>query len=279
MAIPPEKSGTEIIPLIFDGQEIRKVLDEGQWKYCIADCIRALTGSKDPAGYWRVLKKRLKAEGAFQPVTNCNGFKNQPVTNGDGFKFKRFKTAAADGKMRLMEYGTMEEIFRIIESVPSPKAEPFKIAIAGNAAQKVKEALNPDLAIRSGVEGYMRKGLSPRQAEARMRSVFTRTALTQAWKEHGIEGDGYAKLTDLETRKTFGKSTAQLKRERGVIHGTAKDGMTLKELSAQAVSDAAIALLVEKHDPYGYEENAVEVVKGSAAGREVLAVMNRILEE
>jgi hypothetical protein len=173
----------------------------------------------------------------------------------------------------------MEELFRIVQSVPSPKAEPFKRAVAEKAAQKVKEAMNPDLAIASAVEGLMRRGYAPKRAEARVRSAITRVALTQAWKAHGIQNHEYAQLTELETKETFGKTTAQFKRERGIIAGSAKDGMTLQELSAQAVSDATITLLVEKHNPYGYAENAMQVVKGSKAGKAVLETIEKILAD
>lgn len=249
--------------LDYKGKPIRREkLEDGTEVWVVADVIAAVTQSKDPQHYWYVVKKRMQAEG------------NEDVT-----KCYTLKIRTADGKMREVECMTREQILRMLESIPSKKAEACKQWIAHLANERIEEIKNPDLALKRGYEGYIRKGMPPKKAMARARGVLARTGLTEEWKSHGIEKPKeFAMLTDRESWGIFGKTTSEMKRDRRLAPvQSLRDNMSLSELAAQFVGDVAISELIEKNDPYGYEENAVEVDKGSAAGARVLADLNRLL--
>ena len=254
-----------ISDLEYKGKPIRRgKLEDGTEVWVVIDVIAAVTQSKNPTDYWYRVKRRMKEEGN-EISTNC----------------RQLKIQASDGKFYTMEVMTRNEILRMLQSIPSKKAEPFKQWIAKLAGERIEEIQNPDVALKRGYEGYLKKGMTPEKAMARAKSVVARVGLTDEWKSHGIEKPKeYAMLTDRESKGIFGQTTSEMKRDRDLAPvQSLRDNMSLSELTAQDVADTAISLLVEKNNPYGYEANAVEVDKGSSVGARVLADLNRLLEE
>ena len=254
-----------ISDLEYKGKPIRRgKLEDGTEVWVVIDVIAAVTQSKNPTDYWYRVKRRMKEEGN-EISTNC----------------RQLKIQASDGKFYTMEVMTRNEILRMLQSIPSKKAEPFKQWIAKLAGERIEEIQNPDVALKRGYEGYLKKGMTPEKAMARAKSVVARVGLTNEWKSHGIEKPKeYAMLTDRESKGIFGQTTSEMKRDRDLApFQSLRDNMTISELAAQFVGDVAISQLIEKDNPYGYDENAVEVDKGSAVGARVLADLNRLLEE
>lgn len=251
--------------LEYKGRPIRRgKLEDGTEVWVITDVIAAVTESKNPTDYWYRVKRRMKEEGS-EVSTNC----------------RLLKIKAADGKYYDTQVMTLPQLLRMLQSLPSKKAEPFRVFMAEAGYTLIKEAANPDLAIKRGYEGYLKKGMTPKKAMARAKSVLHRNVLTDQWKSHGVsEPKEFAMLTDRESKGVFGKTTSEMKRDRDLTPiQSLRDNMSLSELMAQDVADTAISLLVEKNNPYGYDENAVEVDKGSAVGARLLADLNRVLTE
>ncbi|MBQ1424561.1 MAG: hypothetical protein IIY98_00270, partial [Aeriscardovia sp.] len=254
-----------ISKLEYQGKPIRRArLEDGTEVWVVTDGIGAVTGSKNPQNYWYKTRGRMKEEGC-EWVTNCH----------------ILKIKAADGKYYDTQVMTLPQFLRMLQSLPSKKAEPFRAFMAEAGYTLIKEAQNPDLAIKRGYENYRRKGMTPEMAMRRAKSVLHRNVLTDQWKRRGIsEPKEFAMLTDRESKGVFGKTTSEMKRDRDLAPvQSLRDNMSLSELMAQDVADTAISLLVEKNNPYGYDENAVEVDKGSSVGARVLADLNRLLEE
>ena len=179
----------------------RTVWDEREekWFFSIVDVIAVLTDSKDPALYWRVLKKRLRDEGN-ETVTNCNAF----------------KMVAPDGKRRYTDVANQEQLFRLIQSIPSPKAEPFKQWMARVASERIDEMQDPEKAIDRGYEYYRRLGYSEAWIKERMKGKDVRKALTDEWQRTGVSGQQYATLTDIITQERSGITTRQYKSFKGL---------------------------------------------------------------
>lgn len=269
----PQQTSKEVSQLLPEGVLVQEYkshkirtahLEDGTQVWVVIDGIAAITRSKDPSAYWRKVKERLQREG------------NETVTNCHTLKF-----VALDDKLRSTDVMTRDQILRMLQSIPSKKAEPFKQWIAHLAGERIEEIKNPDLAVKRGYEGYLKKGMTPEKAMRRARGALPRNNLTDEWKSHGVETPkGYALLTDRESKGTFGKTTGEMKRERGLERiASLWDSMSMGELLAQEASDTAISLLIEKYNPKGYCENAVEVDKGSAVGARLLADVNRLLAE
>ena len=237
-------------------------LEDGTEVWVVSDIIGAITQSKDPARYWRVVKHRMAKEGN-QSVSNCNQLKIQ----------------ASDGKFYAVDVMTREQILRMLESIPSKKAEPFKQWIARLANERIEEIKNPDLAVKRGYEGYLKKGMSPEKAMKRARGVLARNNLTEQWKRHGVKTQReYALLTDRESKGTFGKTTGEMKKERGLERAdNLRNSMSVAELIAQEASDTAISLLIDQNNPQGFKENGREVDKGSTVGAGVMEMFRRVL--
>ena len=181
----------------FEGKHIRSVWDneKEEWLFCVVDVVAALTESENPQVYWRVLKKRLKKEGN-QSVTNCNALKMK----------------AADGKMRLTDVANMQGIFRIIQSIPSPKAEPFKIWLSETGKNRIDEIIDPELTIDRALETYLKKGYSREWINQRLQSIQVRKELTDTWQDHGVKaGNEYAILTNEITKAWSGMTTREYK--------------------------------------------------------------------
>jgi hypothetical protein len=237
-------------------------LEDGTEVWVVSDIIAAITQSKNPRKYWNVIKGRMIKEGN-QSVTNCNQLKIQ----------------ASDGKFYAVDVMTREQVFRMLQSIPSKKAEPFKLWLAKLGNERLEEIENPDLAIQRGYEGYLKKGMSPAKAKARAKTVIHRNELTQKWLDHGInEPKEFAMLTDRESKGTFGCTTSEMKKEKSLTPAqNLRDNMTEAELLAQDASDVAISLLIDKHNPQGYAENVKEVDKGSTVGAGVMEMFRRVL--
>jgi hypothetical protein len=192
---------------IFDDKKVRAIWDEEQekWYISIVDVVTALTDSVDPAAYWRKLKQRLKAEGN-ETVTNCHGLKMQ----------------ASDGKMRMADVADTAQLFRLIQSIPSPKAEPFKLWLAKIAEERLDEMQDPELTIDRALEQYLQLGYSENWINQRLKSIEIRKELTDEWKSRGLkEGTHFATLTDIITRTWAGKTTREYK----ILKGLKKENL------------------------------------------------------
>ena len=238
---------------LYENKEIRSAWDEEkeEWYFSIVDVVGVLTESENPQVYWRVLKKRLKEEGN-ETVTNCNGLKMK----------------AADGKMRLTDVADMQGIFRIIQSIPSPKAEPFKLWLAEVGKERIDEIIDPELTIDRALETYLKKGYTREWINQRLQAIQVRKELTDAWDDHGIEkGIEYAILTDEITKAWSGMTTRKYKDLKGLKKENIRDNMTTLEIVLNMLAEATTTELTKTTNPQGLEENK-KVAKegGSVAG-------------
>jgi hypothetical protein len=192
---------------LFEEKQVRSVWDAEQekWYISIVDVIAVLTESIDPSAYWRKLKQRLKEEGN-ETVTNCHGL----------------KMLAADGKMRMTDVADTEQLFRLIQSIPSPKAEPFKLWLAQVASERLDEMQDPELSIDRALEQYLKLGYSENWINQRLKSIEIRKELTDEWKKRGLkEGQQFATLTDIITKAWSEKTTKEYK----VLKGLKKENL------------------------------------------------------
>jgi len=211
---------------IFEQKEVRTLWDEDaeKWFISVVDVIAVLTESVNPTAYWRKLKQRLKEEG------------NETVTNCHGLKMK-----AADGKMRLTDVADTEQIFRLIQSIPSPKAEPFKLWLAKVGQERLDEMQDPELSIDRALEQYMELGYSQNWINQRLKSIEVRKELTDEWKSRGIkEGLQFATLTNIITRAWSEKSTKEYKVLKGLKKENLRDNMTNTELILNMLAEASV---------------------------------------
>ena len=225
---------------LFGEKNIRTVWDdkEEKWYFSIVDVVSVLTDSKDPTAYWRKLKQRLKEEG------------NETVTNCHGLKLK-----AADGKMRMTDVADQEQLFRLIQSIPSPKAEPFKQWMAQVASTRVDQMQDPELDIQQAIEDYKRLGYSDNWINQRIKSIEVRKELTDEWKRTGVkEGLEYASLTDIITKEWSGMTTKQYKQHKGLKKENLRDNMTNLEMAFNILAEASATELSKQRDPQGYSQ-------------------------
>ena len=209
---------------LFEERKVRTVWDDeaGKWYVSIVDVIAVLTESKDAAAYWRKLKQRLKAEGN-ETVTNCHGL----------------KMTAPDGKMRLTDVADVEQLFRLVQSIPSPKAEPFKLWLSSLARERLEEIDDPEQGIDRMLEYYHRKGYSENWINQRLKSIEVRKELTDEWERRGIKkGQEYATLTDIITLGWSGMTTRQYKQYKGLKTESLRDNMTNLELVLNMLAEA-----------------------------------------
>ena len=237
---------------IFEEKNVRTVWDdkEEKWYFSIVDVVEVLTDSKDSAAYWRKLKQRLKAEG------------NETVTNCHGLKLK-----AADGKMRMTDVADQEQLFRLIQSIPSPKAEPFKVWMAQVASSRIDQMQDPELDIQQAVADYKRLGYSDNWINQRIKSIEVRKELTDEWKRTGVkEGVEYASLTDIITKEWSGMTTKQYKRHKGLKKENLRDNMTNLEMAFNILAEASATELSKQRDPKGFvQQKRVAKDGGSVA--------------
>ena len=235
---------------MFEDQPIRTAWNEDQeeWYFSVVDACAVLAESKDPAAYWRKLKQRLKEEG------------NETVTNCHALKMK-----AADGKRRLTDVATTEQLLRIIQSIPSKKAEPFKLWLAQVGRERIEEIIDPELTIERALATYAKKGYPADWINQRLQTIRARKELTDAWKDHGIEeGKEYAILTDEVTKAWSGMSTRQYKNLKGLKKENLRDNMSTLELALNMLAEATTTELTKVQNPQGLEENKVVAQQGGA---------------
>jgi hypothetical protein len=233
---------------LFEGQNIRYVWDEEkeQYFFSVVDVIQVLTESTNPQTYWRVLKKRLLDEGN-ETVTNCNAL----------------KLPAADGKMRLTDVATTEQLFRLIQSIPSKKAEPFKLWLAEVGRQRLEQLQDPEQSIDQAIRDYRRLGYSEAWINQRIKTIEVRKALTDEWKRGGMQEDrDYAALTDIISKAWSGMTTREYKRHKGLRKENLRDNMTNVELMLNGLAEAAATELSQRENPQGFRENAEIAQRG-----------------
>ena len=231
----------ETISNLFEGNEIRSIWDSEKEEYyfSVVDVISVLTESKDPSHYWRTLKSRMLQEG------------NETVTNCDTLKLK-----AKDGKMRYTDMLDTKNIFRLIESIPSPKAEPFKMWLANLGSERIDEVFNPELAVNRAVEYYRKKGYDDKWIKSRLTGIVDRFKLTDVWKESGIIKDYEYGILTNEIYKTWsGMKASEYKAYKGLRKESLRDNMTDIEVALTDLGEIAIRELAKEHKPYGLEEN------------------------
>jgi len=247
---------------LFEDRRIRTAWDESneEWYFSVVDVIGVLTDSPDPSAYWRKLKQRLKAEGN-ESVTNCHGL----------------KMTAADGKKRLTDVADTEQLLRIIQSVPSPKAEPFKMWLAQVGRERIEETIDPEQAIDRALETYQRKGYSDEWIHQRLMSIRIRNTLTEEWQKSGVQqGREYAILTDEITKAWSGMNTRQYKNLKGLKKENLRDNMSDMELVLNMLAEATTTEISKQRAPETFEENRkIAREGGEAAGEARKAVEAR----
>ena len=241
---------------LFEDKKVRSEWNEleEKWYFSIVDVVGVLTESLNPQVYWRVLKKRLLAEGN-QTVTNCNGL----------------KMPASDGKMRMTDVANTEQLLRLIQSIPSPKAEPFKQWLAKVGAERIAEIENPELAQARIRATYKAKGYSDEWIEKRIRGILVRDELTSEWKQRGVkEGREYAILTAEISKATFGIIPSDYKKLKGLTKANEnlRDHMTDLELIFSMLGEASTTEIAKNRDAKGFDENHTAAkAGGSVAGK------------
>ena len=220
--------------------------EEEKWYFSIVDVCGVLSESKDPQAYWRKIKKRLKEEGN-ETVTNCHAL----------------KMMAADGKMRLTDVADIEQMFRLIQSIPSPKAEPFKQWMAQVAAHRIDQMQDPELNFEQAYADYRRLGYSDKWINQRLKSIEVRKELTDEWDRAGVkEGQQYASLTDIITQSWSGKTTRQYKKFKGLKKENLRDNMTNIELALNILAEASTTEISKAQNPKGFNQSAEVARKG-----------------
>ncbi len=246
---------------LFEDRKVRAVWDDQteEWYFSIVDVVAVLTDSTDyqaARNYWKVLKHRLLKEGN-QTVTNCN----------------RLKLVAEDGKKRLTDVADQEQLFRLIQSIPSHKAEPFKLWMAHVAKERIDQLQDPELSINQALHDYQRLGYSENWINQRLKSIEVRKQLTDEWKRGGVEQLDYASLTDIITYTWSGQTTRQYKNLKGLHKENLRDNMTNVELALNTLAEASATEISKEQNPLGFHENARVAQRGgsvAAAAREQL---------
>ena len=227
---------------IFDGNKIRSAWDneKEEWYFSVVDIVEVLTNSNDAGAYWRKLKQRLTAEGS-EVVTFCHALKLKSHKDG-----KMYKTDVAD----------IQGIFRIIQSIPSPKAEPFKMWLAEVGKERIDETIDPELTINRALETYLKKGFSKEWINQRLQSIQVRKELTDTWQDHGIkESREYAILTNEISKAWSGMTTKEYKTFKGLKKENLRDNMSSTELILNMLAETATKDIANSSNPYGLEEN------------------------
>ena len=257
---------------LFEDKQVRSIWDAEQekWFISIIDVIAVLTESIDPNAYWRKLKQRLKEEGT-ETVTNCHGL----------------KMLAADGKMRMTDVADTEQLFRLIQSITSPKAEPFKLWLAHLAAERLYEMQDPELSIDRALEQYLKLGYSENWINQRLKSIEIRKELTDEWKKRGMkEGTQFATLTDIITEAWSDKTTKEYKVLKGLKKENLRDNMTNTELILNMLAEASTKDISVATNPKDFEASKKVAKQGgnvakvarqeleAKTGKKVVTVLN-----
>lgn len=238
---------------IFEDRKVRTLWDDDQeqWYFSVIDVVGLLTDSLDPKRYWSVLKSRLKKEGC-EPTTICS----------------TLKLMAEDGKMRLTDVATQEQLFRLIQSIPSPKAEPFKQWMAQVASERIDEMQDPELTIDRAMMEYKQLGYSDNWINQRLKSIEVRKDLTDEWKRRGLqEGQQFATLTNIITQTWSDKNTKEYKALKGLKKENLRDNMTNTELILNMLAEASTKDISEATDPSTFDEHITVARKGGSVAR------------
>ena len=241
---------------LFGDDKIRAIWDDEQekWYFSVVDVVAVLTNSKDfqtARKYWNKLKQRLKEEG-FEPVTNCH----------------QLKMRATDGKMRLTDVADTEQLLRIIQSVPSPKAEPFKTWLAKVGAERLDQMQDPELSIQQAMIDYKRLGYSDNWINQRLKSIEIRKDLTDQWKTHNVEeGVQYASLTDIIYQTWAGKTAKEYKQLKGLKKENLRDNMTNEELVLNMLAELSATSITKAKNPQALDENKTCAKEGGNVAR------------
>ena len=242
---------------LFEGKRVRIVWDAEQEKYyfSVVDIVQVLTDSADATAYWRKLKQRLKAEGN-DTVTNCHAL----------------KLPAADGKKRLTDMADIQGIFRLIQSVPSKKAEPVKQWLAKLGKQRIDQMIDPELTFQMAVEDYRRQGYSDKWINERMRSIEMRKELTDEWHRAGItEQKDFAILTNVLTQAWSGMTTGEYKRHKGLTKENLRDNMTNVELALNTLAEVTATEISRQRNPKGMAQSRQTAKEGGEVARNARA--------
>ena len=238
---------------VFDDRNIRSLWDDEleEWYFSIIDVVAVLTNSVSPTAYWRKLKERLKKEGN-QSVTNCHALKMR----------------AKDGKMRKTDCATTEQLFRLIQSIPSPKTEPFKLWMAQVASERIDQIQDPELSIEQAMKDYKQLGYSDNWINQRLKSIEIRKDLTDEWKKHGLkEGVQFAALTDIIYKTWADKSAKEYKKYKGLKKENLRDNMTNKELVLNMLAELSTKEISEVKTPDSFPEHKQVAKHGGEIAR------------
>lgn len=250
---------------LFENKEIRTAWDgeREEWYFSVVDVVAVLTNQNTQRGasnYWAKLKQRLKMEGADQLLTNC----------------QQLKMTAADGKKRLTDVATTEQLLRIIQSIPSPKAEPFKLWLAEVGRERIEETIDPELTIDRALETYLKKGYSREWINQRLQAIQVRKELTDEWQDRGVQkGVEFAILTDEITRAWSGMTTRQYKKLKGLKKENLRDNMTTTEIVLNMLAETSTTDISKETKPQNFEEN----VQVARQGGEVAGIARQALEQ
>lgn len=261
MELDDSKLNTVDFEFFNDG--IRKVWNsqEEEWYFSIIDVVAVLTESTNPKNYWNMLKSRLKQEGN-ETYTNC----------------VRLKMKASDGKMRLTDCATTEQLLRIIQSIPSKKAEPFKLWLAQVGTERLEEMADPEKALDRGMEYYRRKGYTDAWIKERLQSKSIRDDLTAEWKRSGIESSlEFAALTNILTKSWSGKTVQEYKRHKNLHNENLRDNMTNLELTLNQLAEVSATAISKVKNPNGMEESKKVAIDGGTVARNARLDLERQL--
>lgn len=233
---------------MFNERTVRTVWDSDaeKWYFSVIDVVAILTDSANPSAYWRKLKQRLKSESGNETVTNCH----------------TLKLKAADGKMRMTDMADQQQIFRIIQSIPSRKAEPFKQWMAQVASERIDQMQDPELSIEQAIVDYRRLGYSEAWISQRIRGIEIRKQLTDEWRRGGVKDMQFATLTDIITRQWSDLSTREYKRHKGLKKESLRDNMTNVELALNMLAEAATTELSRQNNPRSFSQHAATAQAG-----------------
>ena len=249
-----EEPQKNILPAIFETKEVRRTWHNEQWYFAIVDIVAVLTDSTNPAVYWRVLKKRLLTEGGNETVTNCN----------------TLKMKAGDGKMRDVDVGNLQTIFRLVQSIPSKRAEPFKQWLAKVGQERINEMVNPEIALNRSRDYWKKHGRSEKWIQQRMMGQETRNKLTDYWKSAGVEeGKEYAILTNIIHQEWSDLSILDHKSLKGLEKTTnLRDHMSEAELIFTALAELSTRQIAEAEQAKGLEENKLPAKRGGKIAKD-----------
>ena len=241
---------------LFEEKKVRSVWDSEteKWYFSVVDVCWVLADSKDyqtARKYWNKLKQRLAEEGN-ETVTNCH----------------RLKLLSADGKMRLTDVADQEQMFRLIQSIPSPKAEPFKVWMAQVASQRLDQMQDPELSIDQAIVDYKRLGYSDKWINSRIKGIEVRKELTDEWERAGVtQGQQYASLTDIITKEWSGMTTRQYKQHKGLKKESLRDNMTNVELALNMLAEASTTEISKEKNPKGFAQSAKIAKEGGSVAK------------